>query len=32
MFKWVYWNALLPARDLPFPALMSMAGKKEVAA
>ena len=31
MFKWVYWNALLPGRDLPLPALMSMAGKKEVA-
>jgi len=30
MFKWVYWNALLPGRDLPLPALMSMAGKKEV--
>jgi sulfide:quinone oxidoreductase len=31
MFKWVYWNALLPGRDLPLPALMSMAGKKETA-
>ncbi len=31
MFKWVYWNALLPGRDLPLPALMSMAGKQEVA-
>ncbi|MGC2240811.1 MAG: FAD/NAD(P)-binding oxidoreductase [Acidimicrobiia bacterium] len=30
MFKWVYWNALLPGRELPIPALMSMAGKKEV--
>ena len=30
MFKWVYWNALLPGRELPLPALMSMAGKKEV--
>ena len=30
MFKWVYWNALLPGRDLPIPALMSMAGKEEV--
>lgn len=29
-FKWIYWNALLPGRDLPLPALMSMAGKKEV--
>ena len=32
MFKWVYWNALLPGRDLPLPALMSMAGKEEVEA
>ncbi len=32
MFKWVYWNALLPGRDLPLPALMSMAGKEEVPA
>ena len=31
MFKWVYWNALLPGRELPLPALMSMAGKREVA-
>lgn len=30
MFKWLYWNALLPGRDLPLPALMTMAGKKEV--
>ena len=30
MFKWVYWNALLPGRELPLPALMSMAGKEEV--
>ena len=30
MFKWIYWNALLPGRDLPLPALMSMAGKEEV--
>ena len=28
MFKWVYWNALLPGRPLPLPALMSMAGKE----
>jgi sulfide:quinone oxidoreductase len=28
MFKWVYWNALLPGRELPLPALMSMAGKE----
>ncbi|MGD2061769.1 MAG: FAD/NAD(P)-binding oxidoreductase [Acidimicrobiia bacterium] len=32
MFKWVYWNALLPGRELPLPALMSMVGKKEVPA
>jgi len=31
MFKWVYWNALLPGREIPLPALMSMSGKKEVA-
>jgi sulfide:quinone oxidoreductase len=30
MFKWVYWNALLPGRELPLPALMTMAGKEEV--
>jgi len=30
MFKWIYWNALLPGRPLPVPALMSMAGKKSV--
>ncbi len=29
MFKWMYWNALLPGRKIPLPALMSMAGKKE---
>ena len=29
MFKWIYWHALLPGRDLPLPALMSMSGKKE---
>jgi sulfide:quinone oxidoreductase len=28
MFKWTYWNALLPGRELPLPALMSMAGKR----
>jgi sulfide:quinone oxidoreductase len=28
-FKWIYWNALLPARPIPLPALMSMAGKSE---
>ncbi|HET9258742.1 MAG TPA: FAD/NAD(P)-binding oxidoreductase [Acidimicrobiia bacterium] len=27
-FKWIYWNALLPGRNLPLPALMSMAGKE----
>jgi len=32
MFKWIYWNALLPGRELPLPALMSMAGKEEVPA
>ena len=26
-FKWMYWNILLPGRELPLPALMSMAGK-----
>lgn len=31
MFKWMYWNVLLPGRELPLPALMSMAGKEEVA-
>jgi sulfide:quinone oxidoreductase len=30
MFRWVYWNALLPGRRLPVPALMSMAGKEVV--
>jgi sulfide:quinone oxidoreductase len=30
MFKWMYWNVLLPGRELPLPALMSMAGKEEV--
>ena len=28
MFKWMYWNLLLPGKDLPLPALMSMAGKE----
>ncbi len=32
MFKWMYWNVLLPGRELPLPALMSMAGKEEVPA
>lgn len=27
MFRWVYWNVLLPGRELPLPAAMSMAGK-----
>ena len=27
MFKWTYWNVLLPGRELPLPAHMSMAGK-----
>jgi sulfide:quinone oxidoreductase len=30
MFKWMYWNVLLPGRELPLPALMSMAGKEVV--
>jgi sulfide:quinone oxidoreductase len=28
MFKWMYWNLLLPGIELPLPALMSMAGKE----
>ncbi len=27
MFKWAYWNVLLPGRELPLPSQMSMAGK-----
>ncbi len=27
MFKWTYWNVLLPGRELPLPNQMSMAGK-----
>lgn len=27
LFKWTYWNVLLPGRELPLPADMSMAGK-----
>ena len=27
MFKWTYWNVLLPGRQLPVPAHMSLAGK-----
>lgn len=29
MFKWMYWNLLLPAVKLPLPAKMSMAGKRQ---
>ena len=28
MFKWTYWNVLLPGREMPLPAQMSMAGKE----
>jgi len=28
LFRWLYWNVLLPGKDLPVPALMSMAGKE----
>jgi sulfide:quinone oxidoreductase len=31
-FRWLYWNALLPARPLPVTTQMSMAGKHLVAA
>jgi sulfide:quinone oxidoreductase len=31
-FRWVYWNGLLPARPLPFPPTMSLAGKQLSAA
>ena len=27
-FRWVYWNLLLPGKDMPFEPLMSMAGKE----
>lgn len=27
MFRWAYWNILLPGKELPVPPLMSMAGK-----
>jgi sulfide:quinone oxidoreductase len=30
LFRWTYWNVLLPARPLPLPAQMLMAGKEEV--
>jgi sulfide:quinone oxidoreductase len=29
MFKWVYWNVLLPGRDMPLASAMSMAGKHD---
>jgi sulfide:quinone oxidoreductase len=28
LFRWAYWNVLLPGKELPLPALMSMAGKQ----
>ncbi len=28
LFRWIYWNVLLPGKELPIPALMSMAGKQ----
>ncbi len=28
LFKWIYWNILLPARYFPIPSRMSMSGKK----
>jgi sulfide:quinone oxidoreductase len=28
LFRWIYWNILLPGKELPVPALMSMAGKQ----
>ncbi len=31
-FRWIYWNALLPAHPLPLPHHMTMAGKKVSAA
>ena len=30
LFRWMYWNVLLPGKQLPLPALMSMAGKQRV--
>jgi sulfide:quinone oxidoreductase len=30
MFKWIYWNVLIPGKELPLPALMTMAGKEVV--
>lgn len=29
-FRWLYWNMLLPGRDLPVPTRMSMMGKRRV--
>ena len=31
-FRWMYWNGLLPAKPMPVPTHMSMAGKKSPAA
>jgi sulfide:quinone oxidoreductase len=28
LFRWMYWNIMLPGKELPLPALMSMAGKQ----
>jgi sulfide:quinone oxidoreductase len=28
LFRWLYWNVLLPGKELPVPAMMSMAGKE----
>ncbi|MDA8317219.1 MAG: NAD(P)/FAD-dependent oxidoreductase, partial [Actinomycetota bacterium] len=28
MFRWVYWNLLLPGKEMPLEPLMSMAGKE----
>jgi sulfide:quinone oxidoreductase len=28
LFRWIYWNILVPGKELPVPALMSMAGKQ----
>jgi len=29
-FRWIYWNMLIKGRRIPIPALMSMAGKRQV--
>ena len=29
-FRWMYWNALLPARPLPISNQMSMVGKRAI--